>query len=221
VGGYYAGADPETGEELMIGTVAHVTLTKAVSHGDITLPIDNRRPYYYEWPDDLQARYSPFFDATVSYHIEKVTDFDVQVDLARRRVVNFIFSFPSNSDSKAIEATPTDFDPVADLQQKSAKVSSIAENDPAVAAALSDGKLTIRFAYEYQAGEHHFGLYVAYKDGTAKLRGDWLEIVDSDRSTGDYRSETIHVVTEIANELDVTVDLDARKVIGIEARFLD
>jgi hypothetical protein len=62
---------------------------------------------------------------------------------------------------------------------------------------------------------------VAYKDGTAKLQGDWPEIVDSDRSTGDYRSETIHVVTETANELDVTVDLDAHKVIGIEARFLD
>jgi len=99
----------------------------------------------------------------------------------------------------------------------SQRVKSIAEKDAAVAAILEALDTDGSFAYSYDWGDHEFGYFQARTENGGPLEGDWPEIIDQDRVSGDYRSEVLHLATDFAREVTVILDLDAERVISIRS----
>lgn len=223
---------PESGDEILLGTIAQVFLSQPGDRLDVEVPQARARQFYGYWPDDLQARYSPWVRGTEVLSVRNLSEFQATVDLFERRVVDIdVFSLQGN-DQEIVQATLGSGVPSPDLfdlgaaiqaaQQTSDEVESIAEDDPAVAAileALQDEERPRGRMFEF--GEHRFGRYSIYAHRIAELQGDWPVIVDQDPATGDYRSEIIHVVRDSANEVYVTVDLDVGSVIDIETHERD
>lgn len=219
VGGSFFGKDPQSGKWMLIGATAHLTLSPPANHDRITLPTAGRRPYYNEWPHDLQAKYSPYTEALRHYRVENLSEFDIEVDLHSRSVVDVEAGFAvldSEQKMKLLDATPSfDTSPGPD----SARARSIAENDPAVTAGLSGAGLS--GCLTFQLGQHRFASCLGHWDAARDVAGDWPEVIDQDPTTGDYRSEIIHAAQDGASALTVFVDLDSGKVIGITAQFRD
>jgi hypothetical protein len=219
IGAYFDGTDPETGKDLLVGGVAHITLSRPVTHERFEVTAAGRRPYYAQWPDELQSRYPPHFTGSSSLsRLKNIEKFDVNVEFDFMRVVYIYFPLGSTDEVAEYIGEKPPFD-LQELISNGGRdfdaVKTVVESDPAVAAILEAMDPDQTYGTTYDLGEHKFGYYHAQAEDGLELEGDWPEIIDGDKTTGDYRSETIHIVEDFVREVSVTVDMDIGKVIGI------
>lgn len=213
VGPAYSGRDPETGAELLVGSFATVTLTQPQDHDRIEVPSGSLKSYYEAWPDDLQARYSAYTSRVTEFHVENITQFQVHVDLAERRVAYIDFMTWAHQDQVAEYLGTQDYK----LSAGPERARRIAEQHPGVSQLL-EGKGASTFGGSYKWGEHHFASLIARWDSSEQVEADLPVVVDQDRLTGDYRSETVHIAHSNIWELEILIDMDSEQVIQARPR---
>src|SRR3990172_4937374 len=213
IGPAYSGRDPETGAEVLIGSFATVTLTAPQDHERIEVPTGEEKSYYHAWPDDLQARYPAYASRTAEFHVQNLTQFQVHVDLAQRRVVNVDFMV------WAIEGQVAEYLGGQDYQisEGPERARRIADKDQAVRRVL-EGKDAAIIGGSDDWGEHHFAWLIARWDSSEQVEADLPVIVDQDPITGDYRSEVVHIADDNIWELEMLIDMDSNQLIQARPR---
>lgn len=206
--------------DILVGTTTRVTLTEPRNVTDLEVPQSGVRSHYGFWPDELQARYSPWMDRKQVISVRNLTQFDVDVDLIRRRVVAVWVYSIDYLDQELTRPTPYT-DPIFAGERRSRTAESIAMDHPAASAVFDALDARPRGSYEFEIGAHRFAYVTGYSDDLFPASGDWPVLVDQDPETGDYRSETVYVSGNAANTVWVTVDLDTRTVIDISTSERD
>ncbi len=91
MGPWVGGVDSETGDYLLIGTTARITLSEPLPRVEMDWPYKVGRPYYHLWPPELQERFpSPYREGTQRFAVENLSEMYVQVDLDRAKLVETI-----------------------------------------------------------------------------------------------------------------------------------
>jgi len=85
-----------------------------VNHDSIAVPYDSIRPFYWDWPDDLQSRYAPFEEHTRTYRVSNLTEFEINVEFATRRVIKVSLEFGAYGSAQTYQ--PLDPTPSAPRQ---------------------------------------------------------------------------------------------------------
>ena len=233
IGGWYSGIDVETGNPLLIGTLARVRFFRGVTRDSVELPEASLRRYYESFPVALRAIYPAFIERTETWRLEDVTEFEVTVDIQRERVVEVMPPYEiqvpfGETPGPTVRAPYADYlndsntleeqlRYLQDMGDGSGVAEVIAENRELSEALEWPGRTSLSYS-SLEFGGHHFGYARAYwgDDEVPSLSGDFPLVVDRDSETGDYRSELVYFDNEFARHINVTVDLDWKRIISVE-----
>lgn len=228
IGGWYYGTDPETGDDLLVATVADVTLGTPVNHERIELPgAAPRSTLYALWPDDVQSRYDFFRHSINEYRLANIGRFSVEVDFHTEKVIDIDF-LPTSPDEVAENLASTDDsgtrhvnDPslpseielgalYKGLEEGSELTREIVDRHALLNELLDEAERVQVF------GGPRFGLVYANWESSVQIIGDYPVIVDEDKETGDYRSVVVAMDEQFVRALTVRVDLQREEIIDLD-----
>ncbi len=213
MGPWVGDVDPETGDYLLIGATAKVTLSEPLPRVEIDWPYKVGRPYYHLWPPELQERFpSPYREGTQRFTVQNLSEMYVQVDLDRAKLVEIIVLDLPDGQQVTYPPVPTP-EPVPGGEELAREVFAADERVQAILAGRDYWILAISTAAH--EGSRLASVIVQWDD-PEDIEADWPLPIDLDEETGAYEVHTIHFTAETVGRLDVLIDLDKQQVITIE-----
>ncbi len=213
IGPWVGGVDPETGDYLLIGATAKITLSEPVTRVEMDWSYAVGRPYYYEWPPELRERFPvPYREGTERFRVENLTEMYVQVDLDRAKLVEIIVLDLPDGQQVTSPPVPTP-EPVPGGEELARDIFTADERVQAILASRDYEILAIWTAAHEDV---RLASVIVQWDDREDIEADWPLLIDFDEETGAYEVETIHFTAETVGRLDVLIDLDEQQVVAIE-----
>ena len=213
MGHWTSGIDPETGDYLLIGATAKITLSEPVARAEMDWPYAVGRPYYYEWPPELRERFpGPYREGTERFTVENLTEMYVQVDLDRAKLVEIIVLDLPGGQKITYPVAPTP-EPVPGGEELAQQIFDDDEQVQAILAGRDYETLSISTAAQ---DDSRLASVIVRWDDPEGIEADWPLLIDFDEDTGSYEVQTIHFTAETVGQLYVLIDLDERRVVAIE-----
>lgn len=213
MGPWTSGIDPETGDYLLIGATAKITLSEPVARAEMDWPYAAGRPYYYEWPLELRERLPvPYREGTQRFTVENLTELYVQVDLQREKLVEItVLELPGGQQvTYPPVRTP---EPVPGGEELAREIFDDDEQVQAILAGRDYETLSISTAAQ---DDSRLASVIVRWDDPKDIEADWPLLIDFHEDTGSYEVQTIHFTAETVGQLYVLIDLDERQVVAIE-----
>ena len=215
-GPWYAGTVPSTGEELFVGGVATVLLSKSMQHVQRDWPFASYRQYFEAWPADVRAKYLPYSEGAERQVVDNLRRMDVQVDLTRGKLVS-IEVMTDDRYGQTVAYPGSDPTPQVSLGVSS-EAQDIFSGDERLNAILSgrsyQGPLAV--TYSFASPHLHYAAETFSFDQPQDIEADWPLVVDGNPATGQYQAETIHFLATGVRSISASVDLDRAQLVFIE-----
>jgi len=212
MGPYHTGRLPETGDFLLIGATAKITLSEPIPRVERDWPYQVYRPYYHLWPPEIRAQYLPYREGTQMFTVQNLTEMYVLVDLSREKLVEItVFELPDGQ-QVTYPPVPTP-EPVPGVEELARDIFAADERVQAILAGREYEILVIGTA---PLRDTRFASVIAQWDERGDIEAEWPLLIDFDEETGAYEVQAIHFTAETVGRLDVLIDLDERQVVAIE-----